>query len=114
MSLDQRYPIEVDAGTTFRFACQVGDNDGDVRTYYDDTDLSLTMRFRDGNDAPIRSIPLVFEGGVWRAFLSAEDTASPSIRRAVDYVIDGTYASGDIRRLLQGPLRVRPAGGVTP
>jgi hypothetical protein len=109
----KRLDLVMDAGTTFRAGFRIGENYGadDERTY-DDTDVtSVRFKVRSSDHGMTDDIPLRFDGGRWWLELTDDKTEDYPLHRAVYWALDATYASGDVVRMVQGPIRVRSIGG---
>ncbi len=112
MKTRERYQIEIDAGTTFRFGFKAGEIVDEERVYFDDTDLSkVVFQVRSSDNNFKTGYAMDFEDGMWTVEISSAVTAGYSSHRSMYFVIDATFASGDVKRLLEGPIRVRPMGG---
>jgi hypothetical protein len=113
MKTRDRYPIEIDSATTFRFAVRPGETVGDERVYYDSQDITgVTFQVRSSEYGFRASYPMTFEDGRWNVMIDNATTATYTPHRNMYYVIDAVFASGDVKRLLEGPIRVRPMGGI--
>jgi hypothetical protein len=114
--MSNRTALEIKAGTTFRVAFRFGENySDDDEVIYDDADiLAAKFKIRSGDHRMTDTIPLVYdEDGYWNLELSANLTDSYDAHRALYWSVDCTFASSDVVRMQEGPLRVRNIGGVS-
>lgn len=111
--MSERFPLQISAGTTFRCGFRMGeDHNTDHEVTYDQTDiLAAKFKMRSGDNRMTDSIPLLFEDGIWWLTISANLTDSYPSHRALYWSVDATFASGDVVRMVQGPVRVRTIGG---
>lgn len=108
--MSDRYPLEVQEGTTFRAGFEIGETEDNVDEHYDEDDISSVDFVVRSGDYQFRDIlPCHYEQGKWWATIAPD---YPYQRhRSFYYGLDATFVSGDVVRLLQGPLRVRTIGG---
>lgn len=103
--------IDVVPGTTFRrpFRPAVDDKVTHERTYPDLTDSIFTLRFRDAERIYSTTYSLEVVDG-WVMFtLTPEQTSQFRAHRKYYYAIDQTFPSGDIFRVLEGTVYVKPS-----
>ncbi len=122
MSSTARFKAELNQGTTYTLSIVPKVEDDDTppnRTPLDLTGSTFAMKLRD--DARLMSYPYPFrslgkdgyplevqDGRVW-VRLPAELTKQMIPHKRYFYTIDQTHPSGDVTRLLEGPISVRPS-----
>lgn len=110
-----RYELEMNAGTTFRhaFIPALEQADGTV-TDYDLTGAVFKFYVRDEQKLTMLTQTLPAEHNeqlgqdVIQLYLSPEQTAMFYPHRRYYYILDMIHPSGDVERILDGPIRVRP------
>ncbi|WIM99388.1 hypothetical protein ACTOB_003039 [Actinoplanes oblitus] len=112
MKTRERYPIVIDVGTTFRMAVKPGEYQQDQKYYYDTTELaSVTFQIRSAEYSYNHKYSMNYQDGLWHVVIPSAVTGTYAPHKSMYYVIDGVYASGDVKRLLEGPVQIRPIGG---
>lgn len=103
------YPLRVDAGTDARYAFRPGtQDDAGTKTYPSLAGSTFTLRLY-SEDLTVDTFTLAVDGGWVRVHLSDETTGSLRARRYT-YAVDMTAPSGDITRILSGPIYVSTPG----
>jgi hypothetical protein len=105
MSAVGKYKITINQGTTFRF----GFSSFTDEVIDDLTGSEFTLYIRDSHRSKLREYELELDNNVVRIELDPEETLKLNPHNTYYYVIDRTYPSGDVDRLLEGPIYVRPS-----
>ncbi len=107
------FELEINAGATYRSSFEPATEVDGVEIPYDLTGAMFKMYIRDAERRRFAEYDLTINGERVDIHLPANETVKYYPHRHYYFVIDMLHPNGDVERILDGPLRVRPYTGGT-